>query len=63
MTECKQIQKDILTEYYSYADSHRQKVTVHLHAYPDRLPDRLLLLFKTLPTDSLEFALINSGYF
>ena len=57
MIEYRQDQKDILTEYFRKQILTDKKVTVHQHAYPDRLPERLftvqdrLLLFKILPTD------------
>ena len=34
-------QKDILAEYFHTQILTDRKVTVHQHAYPDRLPDRL----------------------
>ena len=34
-------QKDILVEYFRTQILTDRKVTVHQHAYPDRLPDRL----------------------
>ena len=59
MTECRQIQKDILAEYYSYEDSHRQKSYYSPACVPGQtarqtntVQDRLSL-FNILPTYKL----------